>query len=70
MWGRPTCCIWPLRILPVEGYDVRPHVASVVIQLFCNDSEVNGIVITEQTVFTETLCSRTQCDVPSVAIYR
>ena len=37
----------PFRVLPVEGDDVRPHVAGVVIQFIRNSGEVNGIVITE-----------------------
>ena len=50
----PCFCVvipQPLRVLPVEGDDVRPHVAGVVIQFIRNSGEVNGIVISEQAVF-------------------
>ena len=58
----------PLRILPVEGDDVRPHIAGVVIQFVCNSGEVNGIVITEQTVFPQPFRSGPQGDVLGVAL--
>ncbi len=54
---------------PVEGDDVRPHVAGVVIQFVRDSGEVNGIVITEETVFTQPLRSRPQGDVLGVAIH-
>ena len=59
----------PLRVLPVEGDDVRPHIAGVVIQFVCNSGEVNGIVITEQAVFPQPLRSRPQGDVLGVAFH-
>ena len=60
----------PLRIFTMEGDDVRPHVAGVMIQFVCNSGEVNGIVITEQAVFPQPLRSRTQSDVLGVAFHR
>ena len=60
----------PLRVLPVEGDDVRPHVAGVMIQFVRDSGEVNGIIVTEETVFTEPLRSRPQGDVFGVAIHR
>ena len=57
----------PLCVLPVEGDDVRPHVAGVVIQFVHDGGEVNGIIVTEETVLTETLRSRPQGDVLGVA---
>ena len=60
----------PLRILPVEGDDVRPHIAGVVIQFIRDSGEVNGIVITEQTVLTQPFRPRTQGDVLGVALHR
>ena len=59
----------PLRIFTMEGDDVRPHVAGVVIQFVCNSGEVNGIVITEQAVFPQPLRSRTQSDVLGVTFH-
>ena len=59
----------PLRVLPVEGDDVRPHVAGVVIQFIRDSGEVNGSVITEETVFPQPLCSRSQGDVLGVALH-
>ena len=60
----------PLRVLPVEGDDVRPHVAGVVIQFVRDSGEVNGIIVTEETVFTQPLRSRPQGDVLGVAFHR
>ena len=59
----------PLRVLPVEGDDVCPHVAVVVIQFVRDSGEVNGIVITEQAVFPQPLRSRPQGDVLGVAFH-
>ena len=60
----------PLRVLPVEGDDVRPHVAGVVIQFIRDSGEVNGIIVTEETVFPQPFRSRTQGDVLGVALHR
>ena len=60
----------PLCVLLVEGDDVRPHVAGVVIQFVRDSGEVNGIVISEETVFPQPLRSRTQSDVLGVALHR
>ena len=43
-----------------------PHVAVVVIQFVRDSGEVNGIIVTEETVFTQPLRSRTQSDVLGV----
>ena len=59
----------PLRVLPVEGDDVRPHVAGVVIQFVRDSGEVNGIVITEQAVFPQPLRSGPQGDVLGVTFH-
>ena len=59
----------PLRVLPVEGDDVCPHVAGVVIQFVRDSGEVNDIVITEETVFTQPLRSGPQGDVLGVAFH-
>ena len=40
----------PLRIFTMEGDDVCPHVAGVVIQFIRDNGEVNGIIVTEETV--------------------
>ena len=48
---------------------MRPHVAGVVIQFVCNSGEVNGIVITEQAVFPQPLCSGPQGDVLGVTFH-
>ena len=53
----------------MEGDDVRPHVAGVVIQFVHDSGEVNGIIVTEETVFTQPLRSRTQSDVLGVALH-
>ena len=60
----------PLRILAAERDDVRPHVAGVVIQFVRDSGEVNGIIVTEETVFPQPLRSRPQGDVLGVAIHR
>ena len=60
----------PLRVLPVEGDDVRPHVAGVVIQFIHDSVQIHVVIVTEETVFTETLRSRTQSDVLGVALHR
>ena len=59
----------PLRILPVEGDDVCPHVAGVVVQFIRDSGEVNGSVITKQTVFPQPFRPRTQGDVLGVAFH-
>ena len=59
----------PLRVLPVEGDDVRPHVAGVVIQFVRDSGEVNGSVITKQTVFPQPFRPRPQGDVFGVAFH-
>ena len=59
----------PLRVLPVEGDDVRPHVAGVVIQFIRDSGEVNGIIVTEETVFPQPLRSGPQGDVLGVALH-
>ena len=60
----------PLCVLPVEGDDVRPHVAGVVIQFVRDSGEVNGIVISEQAVFPQPFRSGPQGDVLGVALHR
>ena len=68
----PCFCVvipQPLRVLPVEGDDVCPHVAGVVIQFIRDSGEVNGIVITEETVFTQPFRPRTQRDVLGVTFH-
>ena len=59
----------PLRVLPVEGDDVRPHVAGVVIQFIRDSGEVNGIIVTEETVFPQPLRPGPQGAVLGVAIH-
>ena len=59
----------PLRVLPVEGDDVRPHVAGVVIQFIRDSGEVNGIIVTEETVFPQPFRPRTQRDVLGVTFH-
>ncbi len=46
----PHGCSQPLCVLTVEGDDVRPHIAGVVIQFVRDSGEVNCIVITEEAV--------------------
>ena len=60
----------PRRVLPVEGDDVRPHVAGVVIQFVRDSGEVNGIIVTEETVFPQPLRSGPQGDVLGVTLHR
>ena len=59
----------PLRVLPVEGDDVRPHVAGVVIQFVRDGGEVNCIIVTEETVFPQPLRSGSQGDVLGVTFH-
>ena len=59
----------PLRVLPVEGDDVRPHVAGVAIQFIRDSGEVNGIIVTEETVFPQPFRPRTQGDVLGVTFH-
>ena len=59
----------PLRVLPVEGDDVRPHVAGVVIQFIRDSGEVNGIIVTEETVLPQPLRSGPQGDVLGVTFH-
>ena len=56
----------PLRVLPVEGDDVRPHVAGVVIQFIHDSAQIHIVIVTEETVFPQPLRSRTQSDVLGV----
>ena len=49
---------------------MRPHVAGVVIQFVRDSGEVNGIIITKETVLPQPLRSRTQSDVLGVALHR
>ena len=49
---------------------MRPHVAGVVIQFVRDSGEVNGIIVTEETVLPQPLRSRTQSDVLGVALHR
>ena len=58
----------PLRVLTVEGDDVRPHVTCVVLQLRHGLGQLHAIFITEETVGTQPLRSRPCCDVLHVAI--
>ena len=60
----------PLRILPVEGDDVRPHVAGVVIQFIHDSAQIHVVIVTEQAVFTQPFRPRTQGDVLGVALHR
>ena len=60
----------PLRVLPVEGDDVRPHVAGVVIQFIHDSAQIHIVIVTEQAVFTQPLRSGPQGDVLGVAIHR
>jgi len=48
---------------------VRPHVAGVVIQFIRDNGEVNGIIVTEETVFPQPLRPGPQGDVLGVAIH-
>ena len=59
----------PLRVLPVEGDDVRPHVAGVVFQFIHDSAQIHVVIVTEQTVFTQPLRSRPQGDVLGVAFH-
>ena len=46
-----------------------PHVAGVVIQFVRDSGEVNGIIVTEETVLTQPLCSGPQGDVLGVTFH-
>ena len=48
---------------------MRPHVAGVVIQFVRDSGEVNGIIVTEETVFPQPFRPRTQGDVLGVAFH-
>ena len=60
----------PRRILPVEGDDVRPHVAVVVIQFIHDSVQIHVIIVTEQTVFPQPFRSGPQGDVLGIALHR
>ena len=45
----------PLRILPLEGDDVRPDVAGVLVQLLHDSIHVYVVLVTEETVGAGTL---------------
>ena len=59
----------PLRVLPVEGDDVRPHVAGVVIQFIHDSAQIHVVIVTEETVLPQPLRSRPQGDVFGVAFH-
>ena len=58
-----------LRVLPVEGDDVRPHVAGVVIQFIHDSAQIHIVIVTEQAVFPQPLHSGPQGDVFGVAFH-
>ena len=60
----------PLRIFTMEGDDVRPHVAGVVIQFIHDSAQIHVVIVTEETVFPQPLRSGPQGDVLGVAIHR
>ena len=69
----PCFCVvipQPLRVLPMEGDDVRPHVAGVVIQFIHDSVQIHIVIVTEETVFPQPLRSGPQGDVLGVAIHR
>ena len=55
-------------ILPLEGYDVGPDISGVVLYLIHSLVKHHTILITEQSVFTQTLCSRSSGDVLHVLV--
>ena len=56
----------PLRVLPVEGDDVRPHVAGVVIQFIHDSAQIHVVIVTEETVLPQPFRSGPQGDVRGV----
>ena len=59
----------PLRIFTMEGDDVRPHVAGVVIQFIHDSAQIHVVIVTEETVFPQPLRPGPQGDVLGVAFH-
>ena len=60
----------PLRIFTMEGDDVRPHVAGVVIQFIHDSAQIHVVIVTEETVLPQPLRPGPQGDVLGVALHR
>lgn len=58
----------PLRVLSLQGDNVRPHVTCVVLQFRHGLGQLHTIFVTEETMGTQPLRSRPCCDVLHVAI--
>ena len=46
----------PLGILPLEGDDVRPYIAGVLVQLLHNGIHIYVVLVTEEAVGEGTFC--------------
>ena len=57
-----------LRVLPMQGDDVRPDISGIVFQFRHGGIQIHMIRVTEQAVVTQTLRTRTCRDVLHVAI--
>ena len=54
----------------MEGDDVCPHVAVVVIQFVHDSAQIHVVIVTEETVFPQPFRSGPQGDVLGVALHR
>ena len=54
-------------IFPLQGDDVGPHVAGVVVQLVHSVCQIHAVLVTEQTVVPQALCPGSGGDVLHIA---